>query len=149
KGTVMFPAVHFLLVSLLVSAPPLARAEKDPLDREGLAPIQEAARQLAREIEYLQEDIVTELEGQKERTLYRQADSVLVDSDQFQKSLKPGAVRKQLYKEFDGLDHKLHELLKAVQALGPEQRLLQRSAARVDTADEQPYARSARCRSAA
>lgn len=128
---------RYWVVFLAVGAPFLARGEERPLEKEGLAPIQEAVRELAREVGYLQEDIVSELTAQKERTLYRHADIVLGEIDQFQRVLKPGIFREELYKQFDGLEQKLHELIKMVDALGMEQRLLQRSAARVAAADEQ------------
>jgi len=137
----MFSKWLFGLAVLMLVAPLAVHGQRaskdDSLGREELAPIQEAARELAREVEYLQEDIVTELKGAKERTLYRQADGVLGGVEKFQRALKPNVSRDELYKAFDGLDQQLHELLKGVQALGKEQRLLQRSAARVGDADDQ------------
>lgn len=113
------------------------RSAAKPLDREALASIQEASRALARALENMQEDIVADLGGQKERTLYRQADAILADLATFQGTLKDGASGEQLGKAFDALDHKIHELLKAVRGLGEKERALQRAAARVDAADEQ------------
>ena len=115
------------------------RADDGPLGRELLAPIREATRDLAREVEYLQDVIAQQQRGEKDRTLYGQADSVLAGIAEFQKSLKPETTRERLYKAFDELDRKLHEFLKAVQALGPEQRLLQRLAERISAADEQMH----------
>ena len=133
----MFATSRFLVAVLTVAMVALtqARADERPLGREHLASIQEATRDLAREVEFLQ-DIVAEQSGKKGQTLYRQADAMLADIVDFQKSLKPESTRERLYKSFDELDGKLHKILKAVQALGPEQRLLQRSAARVSAADE-------------
>jgi len=117
---------------------PLAvRGEDRRAEGEGIAPIQEAARELAREVEYLQEDIITELAEQKERTLFQQADAVLSAVQQFERSLKPGASPDQMLKDFEAFDPKLLELLKTVQALKPENRLLRRSAARVANADQE------------
>jgi len=99
--------------------------------------VQAAARELTRDLEHLQEDIIADLAGRKEQTLYRQADAALTGIVHLQKSLKPGAARKDLYDVFDPMDRMLHELLKAVRDLGPDQRALQRAADRVDNADEE------------
>ena len=74
-------------------------------------------------------DLVVEQSSQTERALYRQADAVLADIVGFQKSVKSETSGERLHKAFDELDRKVHEFLKAAQALGPEQRVLQRSAA--------------------
>ncbi len=112
------------------------RAGDQPLGREELASIQEATRVLAREVEFLQ-DVVAEQSGQKEWSLYRQADAVQANIVDLQKLLKAENSRKALYEAFDKLDRKVHEFLKDAQAPGPEQRLLRRLAARVSAADEE------------
>lgn len=127
---------YCLLATLAVVSPAPASADDRVPSREELASIQEATRDLAREVEYLQ-DIVSEQDGEKERALYRQADAVLAVVEAFQKSLKPETTREHIYNAFDEQDRKLHELLKAVQGLGPEQRLLKRGAAKVRAADDQ------------
>lgn len=139
----MLPIRHFLLAVLGVTllgvvnvraAPPAAQR---PPDREYLANIQEAVRQLVHDMEYLQEDIVAELSGHKERTLYRQTDTVLAELVHFQDTLKPGASREQLTKDFSPVDEKVHTLLKAIQELGTSARALRHAVARVSTSDEQ------------
>ncbi len=129
---------RYLLAALTAAllAPAHARADDRAPTREELASIQEATRNLTREVEYLQ-DVVEEQGDEKERGLYRQADVVLAGVEAFRKSLKPATTRERLYKEFDERDPKLHELLKSVQGLGPEQRLLKRAAAKVRAADDQ------------
>jgi len=128
---------HYLLAALATAVviPALARADDKASTREELASIQEATRELDREVESL-EDILAELDGEKERPVYRLADAVLTDVEGFQKSLKPEISRDGLYKAFDGLDRKLQGLLKAVRELGPEQRMLRRPAVKVRSATD-------------
>jgi hypothetical protein len=136
----MFNSSRFLGTLLVLAMPFLARAQapvvERPLEPQELAPIQEATRELAREVEYLQEDIVSDLGAQTDRALYRQVDAALGNIYQLQVTLKPGVTRAEAFKQFDAVEQKLHELLKAVRALGPDQRLLKRTAARVAAADE-------------
>jgi len=123
---------HYLLAALAMAVviPAHARADDKAPNREELASIQEATRELDLELESLQ-DILAELDGQNERTVYRLADAVLTDVESFQKSLQPGISRERMHKAFDELDRKLQGLLKAVKELGPEQSLLRRPAVRV------------------
>lgn len=118
---------------MLVSA--VSRAADEPLGDKHLASIREAARDLTREIEFLQ-DIVAE-SGEKKQPLYHQADAMLSEIFGFQKSLKSVTSREVLYKAFDDLDTKLHKFVNAVKAVGSEQRLLQRATTRVIVADEE------------
>jgi len=129
------PYYSLAVLAAAMAAPVTARADDRASSREELASIQTATQDLAREIEYLQ-DTVAEQDGEKERALYRQVDAVLADVEAFQKSLKPETTRERLYQTFDEQDRKLHELLKVVQGLGPEQRLLKRAAAKVRAADD-------------
>jgi hypothetical protein len=120
------------------------RLREAVLGPEYLAEVQLAARQLIFALAQLQEDVVMDLGGQKERTLYRQADDLLGRVTQFAGTVKPGASRKQLYKGFNEIDLKLSALLHAVRAVGKEQRPLQRDAVRLLAAGEQlHYALSA------
>ncbi len=137
------PYYSLAVLAAVMAAPVTASADDRTPSREEMASIQTATRDLAREIEHLQ-DTVAEQDGEKERALYRQADAALAAVETFQKSLKPETSREHLYKAFDEQDRKLHELLIAVQALGPEQRLLKRVTARVRAADDElHYALSA------
>ncbi len=113
----------------------LLRAGDQPLGGKQLTSIQEAIRDLTREVEFLQ-DIVAE-SGEKKQILYNQADAMLSDIADFQISLKSVKSRQDLYKAFDELDTKLHNFLKAVKAIGPERLLLQRATIRVIAADEE------------
>ncbi len=139
----LLPANRSLLIFLAMSVSATAhggeRPTERPVRRNELAPAREAVRELAREVEYLQEEIVADLSGQKERTLYRQADAVLASVTQVQQMLEAGAPRGQLSATFEPLDRKTHELLQAVQALAPQQRALRRAANRVGAAEEQLY----------
>jgi len=128
---------HYLLAALATAVvmPAHARADDKAPTREELASIQEATRELDREVESLQ-DILAELDGEKERTVYRLADAVLTEVEGFQKFLKPDISRDRLYKAFDELDRKLQGLLKAAKERGPEQRLLRRPAVKVRSATD-------------
>lgn len=134
----MFTTLRYLFAVMTVTMIALAQASADDrsLSREDLAAVQEASRDLAREVEYLQ-DVFVELRGTKERPLYGQADALLASIEDFQKSLMTKASCDRLEKAFESLDGMVHKLLKAVQDLGPGDRVLQRSAARVGIADEQ------------
>jgi len=136
-GCFMSIMPHYLLTALVMAVviPAHARADDKTPTREELASVKEAARELDREVESLQ-DILAESDGEKERTVYRLADAVLTDVEGFQKSLKPEISRDRLYKAFDELDRKLQGLLKAVKELGPEQRLLRRPAVKVRSATD-------------
>jgi len=128
---------HYLLtvLAMAVVMPAHARADDKTPTRKELASIQEATRELDREVESLQ-DILAELDGMKERTVYRLADAVLTDVEGFQKFLKLESSREGLYTAFDELDRKLQGLLKAVKELGPEQRILRRPAVKVRSATD-------------
>jgi len=128
---------HYLLavLAMAVVVPARSRADHKAPTREELTFVQEVTRELDREVESLQ-DILAELDGEKERTVYRLADAVLTDVEGFQKSLKPEISRDRLYKAFDELDRKLQGLLKAVKELGPGQRLLRRSAVKARSATD-------------
>jgi len=128
-----------LFIAVAPVAHPARAQEKhaDTLSGEQLATLQAAARELTREVEHLQEDVIADLAGQKERMSYRQADAVLAGIGKLHESLKQSATRKELYDAFDPMDRKLHELLKAVRDLGPDQRALQRAADRIDTSREE------------
>jgi hypothetical protein len=120
------------------------RPATGPLDREYVANARAATRWLIREVERLQEDIICDLSERKERELYRQTDAALAALVRLESSLKPGAERAQVYKDFDEAERQLHALLDVVDKLGPECRALQRAAVHVREADGQlHYALSA------
>jgi hypothetical protein len=95
------------------------------------------AVRLMRALENLQEAIVQDLSGGKERSLYRKADAALKRAEIFRRALKENVTREQLWKAYDELDARIQELLKAAEALGADARALRREAARVDAAEEE------------
>jgi len=134
----MFSSGRLLLAVLVVAFPLRVQAE-DRQDHDPAA-LRAAARELARQVEYLQEDIIAEVTVQKERTLYRKADAVLAAINHFQQTAKPAVTPANLFKSFDELEGKINDLLTDVRALGTGQRTLQRSADRLEAADEHLYA---------
>jgi len=106
-------------------------------DRDYLVGIQERARVLNQELEHFQEDIIAELDGRRERDLYRLVDAALAQLRQFRRSLRAGATREQIYADFGQMDRRLHELDEAVPARAGDHRSLLRSLARVQRADQQ------------
>lgn len=110
---------------------------RDGAERDFLVTAREQTRRLIAELEGLQEEIVAELRGQKERELYQRADAVLIDLRQFQRALRAGVTREHLARDFGRLDRRLHELLEDLQAVGQERRSLVRAAARVQQADHE------------
>lgn len=140
----MSTAVRLHAVLLLIVAPHWAWCQRSDPDRLDLAPLREASDELAREVDYLQDEIATEMTGQAQNAFYKQADVVLGAILRFRQSLKEGVPREKVYMDFDGVDQGIHDLVKALKDLGPEQRWLHRSAARIRAADEQlHYALSA------
>jgi hypothetical protein len=115
-------------------------AAADAAEQDYQAGAQAAARALAQELQRLQEDIVGDLGGRKERDLYNQADAVLHDLRQFQRSLRfvrAGAERKHIGEQFNEMDRKLHALLEGLQAPGRNHPALLRAANRIQQADNQ------------
>jgi hypothetical protein len=131
---------HLAVVLLLLAAagaPGDDRTTGKPTDAEHLQNGRELARQLVREVERLQEDIVADLGERKERRLYQQTDAVLALSVRLEGAFTAKVSPEDLVKSFDQMDRQLHELLKAVRELGPEQRALRRTADHVESLDEQ------------
>jgi len=108
---------------------------KKPSDQKHLSDIQDGARLLLFEVNRLQEEVIGELSAAKERDIYHRADAVLDELQQFHKALKPGMAREPLYKKYDEMDRKLHELVEAVRALRPKG-ALQRAVERIEFADQ-------------
>src|SRR5690349_2440884 len=92
-----------LLVPVLLLGS-LATARGTPQPGEGqnndgyVRDVRAAAQQLVRDLEELQNAVVNELSGAKERDLYRQVDVALRDAVGFEASLKAGVARAELYK---------------------------------------------------
>jgi len=124
---------------LLLLGAPAARADDRPLSREYLAQVKDATRQLVHDLEQLQNALVSELKGQKERTLYRQADAALSATLSFQRGLKEGTGRLQLYKGYDALDEKLRPLYKGLGGLGEGHNGIHRTMSYVLASDDQLF----------
>lgn len=129
--------VGILFSSSIVCAQQITNQEK--LEHKSIALIQDSVKHLIGQVETLHEDVLEDLAGRKEAVLYRQAEAVLVQLVKFDASLKPELNRKRLYDDYDQVENKVKELLKAVKALGPKEKTLQRQAARIEVAIEDVY----------
>jgi len=107
------------------------------VSKEYLTIVKVETRYLVRAVERLQETIIEELSGRKERKVYRQADEVLSLLVDFERALDTATSRERLYSRFGEFDAKLRELLEAVQKEAKDIRALRREASRVDAADEE------------
>jgi len=130
-----------LLALLLLFAVPAEGWSTDAgasgVSKEYLTLVQGETRYLVRALERLQATIVQELDGHRERTLYRQADAALSLLVDFEAALKRGVSRAQLYARYAPFESRLSELLEAVEKLGKEGRAVQREASRVESEDEE------------
>lgn len=134
-STKSLAVVVLLACSFAASGQPAAK--DGPLNREALVKIQDAARDLSRQVEFLEEDLVSELSGAKERSLYSQVDALLANIEKFRKSLKADARRDDITQSFDRLDDEVHKLLTAIASAAKEVPALRRAATRVGWADDQ------------
>jgi len=107
------------------------------VSKEYLTLVQAETHYLVRALERLQQTIINELDGRRERTLYRQADAALSLLVDFETALKPGVSRAQLYARYAPFESRLSELLDAVEKMGKEGRAVQREASRVESEDEE------------
>ena len=83
-------------------------------------------------VEHLQDDVVEELAGEKEKSLYRLADQTQSELEVLGKALiAKNPTRQDLYKQFDRVDGKVAALVKATAELSPKRPTLQRGADRV------------------
>jgi len=126
-----------LAAALLLGAAVVQGQGESPANEKYLAEVRDVAQQLVRDLEDLQNAIVGDLSGQKERALYRQADVLLREAAVFRNHVKTGATRPDLYKHFEHLDPKFHDLVTAVRAVGPGQRALQRAVSQMMATDDQ------------
>src|SRR5262245_27284241 len=112
--------LSFAAVLLLAACSP-ARADDQNgsrVSKEYLTIVKVETRYLVRAVERLQETIIEEMSGRKERDLYRHADEVLSLLVDFERSLEPGASRERLYSRFAELEGRLNELLEVVRKEG-------------------------------
>jgi len=124
-----------LLGSLAVSQFAAAHGGAQKQD-EYLRDVRASAQQLVHDLEELQNVVVSELSGQKERSLFRRVDGSLREALAFQNALKDGVNRNDLYRHFEHLDPKLHELLQEVRSQGVKQKALQRAIDQVLATDD-------------
>lgn len=103
----------------------------NPIEQDHLNAAHEASRRLADQIERLSDDIVFDLEGVRERDLYRKADKALADLRNFERVLRPGITRDQALREFGPLDASINELTQSTRQQAPGNRRLARDADRV------------------
>jgi hypothetical protein len=141
RGKLMSMHLRFLFLLALAFTPALpitALSSAGPPQGEAyLSNVRTATRQLARDLELLQDTIASELGEKKERAIYLEADIVLADLESFQNALKPSASREDLYKRFDELDTKLETLISAGRDLGKEQRVVLRAMTYVQASHDQ------------
>ena len=115
-----------------VFAPRCSAAPDQTLEKNQLAIVEQKTSQLVKAVENLQEDIVEELSGVKEKQLYHTVDLVLHELTKMEKMLGKGAVtREDLYKQFDSVDSQVAILRKVLPELAPKQPVLLRGAERI------------------
>lgn len=132
-------SLFFAVVVVFVSHAP-GRSADEPsarVSKEYLTIVKVETRYLVRAVERLQQTIIEELGGRKERKLYRQADEALSLLVDFERALDATPSRGRLYARFSEFDAKLHDLLESVQKEAKEVRALRREASRVESADEE------------
>jgi hypothetical protein len=100
------------------------------------AGVEGAARELARQLDLLQDAIADEPEGRRGRGVWAQSSKVCLDLTYFRQQLKAKVSRTELYQAFVMLDERLQGLLGEIRNLGPEERPLKRAGARVGAALE-------------
>src|ERR1022692_1952383 len=107
----LFPAI--LAVMPLFLAPHCRASSLQAVDKNYRAKVEAKTRQLLDAVELLQQDVVEELSGVKEKQLFQKADQVLHELTKMEKlSGKPTAAREDLYKLFDNIDSKVTVLAK-------------------------------------
>src|SRR5687768_2266133 len=102
-------------------------------NEEYLSTLKAATRELVLDLEHLQEAIVADVTGSRERTLYRKVDNVLEHVLAFQTALKAGASRAELYRRYEEVDTALEEFLKSLKA---DRKSLQRAVRYVQVSED-------------
>jgi hypothetical protein len=93
-----------------------------------LAQIREASRELARDVEYLQDALVSDAAGPKEREAYRKVDALRDRVDAFLGVLKSGISQADLDRRFDQMDEELEAVLAMIPDLAARDSALDRAA---------------------
>jgi hypothetical protein len=104
------------------------------VDKDQLAKIETKTHHVSDALEHLQEDIVEELTGVKEKQLFQKADQLLHELTKMEKLLKSNTLTRQdLYKQFDSIDSKEMVLRKAMPEYADKHPILSRDTARIHT----------------
>jgi hypothetical protein len=127
------PAVFALLVVGTWSTTLGLAADPDgPVTPAYLAAVRKSAEKASTLVEDLQDDIVDELAGDKERTVFGSADASLIELELLGQVLAEKApTREAVYKQFDRVDAKVAALVKAILDRSPKRPALARQAERL------------------
>jgi len=110
------------------------------LDAKSQVAVRDTVSRLIEIVDDLQEAIVQDLQAEKKKTLYRQAEEILGDLEEFQSSLKTDVAREDAYKRFETIDAKVQRLLTHFQSFGRSEHSLVRPSTRMQfTTDELHY----------
>ncbi len=116
----------------MIAAPRALSQPLQQVDRNYVAKIDAKIRQVSNAVELMEQDIVAELVGTKEKQLFQKVDQVLHESSKLEKVLEsPAPNRRSIYMQFDSLDTKVSGLVRAVPELAPKHLLIQRGAERI------------------
>ena len=118
----------------MATAPADGRAaDPDPsVTAEYVSAARKSVEKVSSLVENLQDDIIEEMAGEKEKTLFRLADQVQSELDLLDKTLAgKDPTREALYKQFDRSDSKVAALVKAISTLSPKRPALTRETERV------------------
>ena len=128
-----FVFLAVLAVGFVASPAPGRAAESEQTINHGaVTAARKSVEMVSALVEHLQADIVEELAGVKEKTLFRLADQTQHELEVLGKALTAkNPTRLDLYKQFDSVDRKVTALVKATVELSPKRPTLQRGADRV------------------
>jgi len=101
------------------------------LDADSQVAVRNTVSRLIEIVDDLQDAIVEDLQGEKKKTLYQQAEEILGDLGEFQSKVKGDVVREDVYKRFELIDAKVQRLLQHFQSFGKSEQSLVRPARRM------------------
>jgi hypothetical protein len=136
------PAMIIGLMAVLGIAAPAAESPDGHriLDAKSQVAVRDTIGRLVEIVDELQEAIVQDLQGEKKKMLYRQAEEILGELEEFQSSLKVDVAREDAYKRFEMIDANVQRLLTHFQSFGPSEHSLVRPATRMQyVTDELHY----------
>ncbi len=117
----------FIALAAVLTSAVWADDASDPhrtLDAKSLAAVRDTVGRLIQIVDELQEAIVQDLQAEKKKTLYRQAEDILADLEKFQTSLKTDVAREDAYTRFETIDAKVQRLLAHFQSFGISEKSL-------------------------